>query len=124
MPNATVANDCIVSIRQLVIFGSRRGRDRAGSEKLSSLSSRLADCVRKGLVLSQLCLGQLSAVSRIACSRPMLHMLRMVVDRGVHPLKPMTHIPPFRPHSFPVSLLFPFTFFLLLPSPPHRSRPH
>ena len=42
----TVANDCIASIlRQLGIFWSRYdGRDRTGSEKLSSLSSRLAEC--------------------------------------------------------------------------------
>ena len=41
----TVANDYIACIlKQLAIFGSRHGRDKAGSEKLSSLSSRLAEC--------------------------------------------------------------------------------
>ena len=45
MLNMTVANDYIACIlKQLAIFGSRHGRDKAGSEKLSSLSSRLAEC--------------------------------------------------------------------------------
>ena len=49
MLNMTVANDCIASIlRQLVVLRSRHGRDRAGSEKLSSLSSRLAECGEEG----------------------------------------------------------------------------
>ena len=39
MLNMTVPDDCIASIlRQLAIIGSRHGLDRAGSEKLSSLS--------------------------------------------------------------------------------------
>ena len=69
MLNMTVANDCIASIlRDLIIFGSKRGRDRQGVKSYHHCHPVLQSVVRKGLVLSQLCLGQPSAVSYVACS--------------------------------------------------------